>query len=420
VSSNPDNAGEELFVRGIGTELRRARNYLDVTSFSLEHRGESALDKDFYRRLNRGESRVRHTLRWGARFQAEYIDDRLKEWSAVDSAEYLRYDEYVSALNRLESARISGYVSETWRITEGITLVGGVRGNYWTLNGDMLISPRLQFVFWPHGRDPLGGVRSWPAQFRFAVGLYGQPPFYRELRDFDGRVYTEVRSQRSMHVIVGADYRFEIRRRPFKLFGELFYKPYFRLVPFEFENVRIRYYPDRNAVGYAYGMDAKINGEFIPGIDSWFSLSLLRTMEDAENDEKGYVPRPTDNNVIISFFFQDEVPRLPTLKAHINLTYNSGLPFGPPRVYENRTPFRMPSYFRVDLGLSYMVYFKSRFDRKKRYGVESVWVGLDVFNLLGRQNVVSYQWIEDLFTTRWAVPNYLSQRLINGRVVVKF
>ncbi len=420
VSTNPDNAGEELFVRGIGTELRRARNYLDVTSLSLEHRGECALDRDFYSRLNRGESRVRHTLRWGARFQSEFIDDWLKEWTATDSAEYVRYNEYVSAKNKLESSRISAYLSETWRVSEGITLVGGIRANYWTLNGEALVSPRVQFVFHPHVKTPDGLIVAWPAQFRFAVGLYGQPPFYRELRDFDGVVFRDVKSQRSMHVILGADYRFEIRRRPFKLFAEVFYKPYFHLIPFEFENVRIRYYPDRTAIGYAYGMDAKINGQFIPGIDSWFSLSLLRTMEDADGDGRGFVRRPTDNNVIISFFFQDEVPRLPSLKAHINLTYNSGLPFGPPRVYANRTPFQTPSYFRVDLGLSYMVFFKSRYDRKKRYGVESVWIGLDVFNLLGRQNVVSYQWIEDLFRIRWAVPNYLSQRLVNGRVVVKF
>ncbi|MDW8334198.1 MAG: TonB-dependent receptor plug domain-containing protein, partial [Bacteroidia bacterium] len=410
VSSNPDNAGEELFVRGIGTELRRARNYLEATSLSVEHRGECILDRDFYLGLRNGQNLVRHTLRWGLRYQAEWIDDWLKEWDAVDSAEYIRYGEYVSAKNRLQSSRVSGYVSETWRISQNVTAAVGLRANYWTLNRETLISPRLQFVFQP----------QTAVQIRAAVGVYGQPPFYRELRDFDGKIFRDVKAQRSMHVIVGADYAFEIRRRPFKLFAEAFYKPYFRLVPFEFENVRIRYYPDKTAVGYAYGMDAKINGQFIPGIDSWFSLSLLRTMENAQDDDKGFIRRPTDNNVIISFFFQDEVPRLPTLKANINLTYNSGLPFGPPRVYVNRTPFQAPSYLRVDFGLSYMVYFKSRYERRKRYGVESVWVGLDVFNLFGRQNVVSYQWIEDLFQIKWAVPNYLSQRLVNARAVVKF
>lgn len=411
-----ESFNEEVFIRGVGTELREARNFLNVNILSYAHRGEWNLDKNFYHKIGQARSFVSHKLQWGAQLSREWVQDEVKEWAAIDSADFLRVSEYIRTRHYLASYRLQGYLQHSWKPSRSTVLTLGLRGNYWTVNQQFLLSPRLQFVY----NAPVSAESKTELQFRLAVGYYRQPPFYRELRAFDGSVNTDVRAQNAIHYIAGMDFVFRIWNRPFKLFTEAYYKQLFDLVPYQIENVRIRYFPQYTAVGYAYGLDAKINGQFIEGIDSWLSVSLLNTKEDVNGDDRGYVRRPADQRLMVSLYFQDEVPRIPSLKVHINLVYASGLPFGPPGVLNNRTALGAPFYNRVDLGINKVFMFKPKHERKNKFGIESLWVGLEVFNLFQRQNTISYQWVTDVYETRFAIPNYLSARLINARVIVRF
>ncbi|MBX3101055.1 MAG: TonB-dependent receptor [Bacteroidetes bacterium] len=409
---------EVTYTRGVGSELRWARNFLNVFILQAEHHGQVILDRDLARKLSQADAYVRHKFSWGLRWQQDQVNDRFREWSATDSADFLRLEEQVRSRVTLHSWRTAGYVQEIWRTSRTTNLIAGLRANYWSLNEELLLSPRVQFVYDPslrkYASDTLRRRNNY--QLRLAAGAYHQPAFYRELRDFEGNLYTNRPAQRSYHFIAGGDYVFRMWRRDFKLFAEAYYKYMPLLYPFEFDNVRIRYYPRYEAEGYAYGIDARVNGQFIEGVESWFNVSWLRTQEQVKGLNQGYVRRPTDQNLLISFFFQDEFPMLPALKMHINLIYGSGLPFGPPTVLENRTVFRMPFYNRVDLGFSYEVRMKTQAALKPK----SLWFGLDVFNLFARPNTVSYTWVKDVFNTRFAIPNYLSSRLLNVRVVATF
>jgi outer membrane receptor protein involved in Fe transport len=240
------------------------------------------------------------------------------------------------------------------------------------------------------------------------------------MRDFAGNVNTNLKAQRSYQFIVGGDYQFTSWGRPFKLLVETYYKKIENVVPYDIDNVRIRYYARNDAEAYAYGLDTRINGEFIKGVDSWFSLGLLNARENLFFDNKGYIQRPSNQWMTISMYFQDEMPHNPTFKAHINMVYGTGLPFGPPRNVDQRNVFNAPAYRRVDLGLSKMILFKSIEERKKRVSAESIWLSVEIYNVLATNNVVSYLWIKDIFNTQFAVPNFLSQRMLNVRGIVRF
>ena len=416
-----ENFNEVINIVGIGSELRNARNFLLVEQVSGEFRGDWRLDRNFHTRIRRSNAYLRHTLSFGLRTVAIRIEDRFREWVALDSADYARVTELIRADNRQTSQQYQGFVQYTFRSSRTTNLISGLRTNHNTLNGQTLVSPRMQFV-WEPGRklDSLGRLRPNNLQLRASVGYYAQPAFYRELRDFSGQVFPETRAQESIHYILGSDWVFRAWGRSFKLFTELFYKDLLRVIPYELENVRLRYYPQNWARGSAYGIDARINGQFIEGIESWFSASLLQTRENVVGDGRSSVRRPSDQRLILSFYFQDEVPRIPTLKVHINFVYNSGLPFGPPRNIDNRTVFQMPSYQRVDIGLSKLISLRVREDYDRKLGLESLWIGLEVFNLLQRENTVSYTWIEDVNQVRFPVPNYLSARLVNLRAILRF
>jgi hypothetical protein len=416
-----ENFNEVVNIIGIGSELRNARNFLLVEQVSGEVRGDWRLDRDFHARIRRSDSYLRHTLSFGIRALALRIEDQFREWVALDSADYARVTELIRADHRQTSQQYHGFSQYTFRSSRTTNLIGGVRVNHNTLNGQTLISPRAQFV-WEPGRklDSLGRPQPNNLQVRAAIGYYAQPAFYRELRNFEGRIFPETRAQESVHYILGTDYVFKAWGRSFKLFTELYYKDLLRIIPYELENVRLRYYPEHWARGYAYGIDARINGQFIEGIESWFSASVLQTREDVIGDGSGSVRRPSDQRLIFNMYFQDEVPRIPTLKVHINLVYNSGLPFGPPRNLNNRTIFQIPSYQRVDIGLSKLISFRAREDSDRKFGIESLWIGLEVFNLLQRENTVSFTWVEDVNQVRFPVPNYLSARLINLRGILRF
>lgn len=438
------NFGEEVGQRGIGTFINHARTNLTAYVFSGEHKGTYTINRN-------------KQILWGAKYSNENINDKLSEWKYVDSAGFslpitdpqqILLEDVIKQKIQISSNRVSGYVegilSKETKDTALISATLGLRANYWDLNNQTLVGPRATFGLKPNWkkRDFL---------FKFSTGYYYQPPFYRELRGIDGKVNYNIKAQTSIHFVLSSDYNFKSWRRPFKFIAEAYYKYLDNLIPYEVDNVRIRYSAKNNAKGYATGIDMKVNGEFVKGLESWASLSIMQTQEDIKNDyyyeylnsdgakivpgytnnniavdsirhEPGYVPRPTDQRVSFGLFFQDKMPRLPDLKMHLNLLFGTGVPFGPPGSDRYQQVLRMPSYRRVDIGFSYQVLKDTRTVKPKNPGryLKSVWVSLEVFNLLGTNNTVSYIWVEDVTNRQYAVPNYLTQRQLNLRTIIKF
>jgi hypothetical protein len=436
-----DDLGEVAFNRGIGTFLDHARNYLTANVVSAKYIGNWL---DGYRVLD-----------WGLKYQYESINDKLSEWAMIDSSGFsiplnsneLRITEVLKTEINLNSNRVTGFLQNSWRFsdTSKHTLTAGVRFHYWDVNKQFIATPRVNYAF-----DP-----QWEKTdmiFRASGGLYYQPPFYRELRDLNGEINKNVRAQQSYHAVIGMDYNFKAWKRPFKLVAEVYYKYLNDLVTYEIDNVRIRYYAQNNSRGYATGLDLKVNGEFVKGIESWASMSVMTVQEDIIDDfyydyynsdgEKivygitenstptdstkespGFIPRPTDQRVNFSLYFQDYVPKLPSFKMHLNLVFGSGMPFGPPDNTRYKDTLRIPPYRRVDIGFSYMLLGeKKRFVGPKnplKY-FKSIWLSFEVFNLLGTNNTLSYLWISDITNRQYAVPNYLTARRINAKIVMKF
>lgn len=422
-----DNFGDVAFNRGVGTYLDHARNYLDINVVNAELKGQIDHDK--------------HRINWGVKAQHEMIDDRLNEWNMIDSAGFslpktpdhpgdtLRTtssDYPLEIFNVLKtdlsvrSSRFMGYVQDAieWsgaRHRHGLTY--GVRANYWTYNQQTVVSPRVNYAFIPDWeRDYL---------FRLSTGMYHQPPFYREMRNLEGELNPDIKAQRSYQIVGGVDYNFLAWKRPFKFTAEAYYKYMTDVIPYVYDNVRIRYYGENSAVAYATGMDFKINGEFVKGVESWFSMSLMKTEEDILNDSvvdengnvsyPGYIPRPTDQRFKFSLFFQDYLPNNPTFKFNITLHYATGLPYGPPESEKYLHTLRMPPYRRVDLGLS-----KLLLSEKKSDTFKSIWLHVDVFNLFQISNTISYLWIKDIENNVYAVPNYLTNRQVNVKLRANF
>ncbi|MEM6628602.1 MAG: carboxypeptidase-like regulatory domain-containing protein [Bacteroidota bacterium] len=406
-----DEFNEAQFDLGIGSELRHARNYLRANVLSGQIKGQWNI-----------QGKNKHQLNLGIKYQRQEIDDDLKEYLGRDSAEYLvdlngefDVDEFIRGRARLNANLFKAYAQHTWKLSQTKTLVSGGRIFYHDLIDQWMFSPRVQFV-----QDYSQKKGGPDLRLRLAGGLYFQAPFYREFRRLDGTLNLDIKPQRAIHAIAGLDHQFQAWGRPFKLFTEAYYKRLLDLIPYEIQNIRIRYYPDQTADGYAYGLDMRLNGEFIEGVDSWLSMGILKTAEDIQGDERGAVPRPTDQRFTASLYFQDEFPLNPTFKVHMNYIFGSGLRFGPPRVFENRTDFGFPSYQRVDLGFSKLISFKGKDERLGRQGVESIWATLEIFNLFQRENTVSHIWISDLDLRQFAIPNHLSARLLNARVIFRF
>jgi len=317
----------------------------------------------------------------------------------------------------------------------------GVRSNYLDINRQHVFSPRFQLSFEPnrqHNRDVRFNNRGdsllkKDVSVKAAFGYYYQPPFYRELRNLQGELNTDVQAQRAIHFVLGTDFLFNAWGRPFKFFAEGYYKKLDHLIAYEIDNVRIRYYAQNNSSGFATGADFRINGEFLKGTESWASLSLLRVVENLTNDSvvgadgsvryPGFIPRPTDQRVNFSLFFQDELAKNPIYKMHLMLVYGSGLPFGPPNTHIYSDEQRMPPYRRVDIGFSKMI-VDERLTADQRSGLaktfRSAWISLEVFNLLQMNNTISYLWVKDVTNTQYAVPNYLTTRRVNLALLFKF
>lgn len=417
-----DDFGQEAFNRGIGTYLDHARNYLNATILNAEHRG-------IY-------SKGRSSLQWGVKAQYEAINDKMKEWKLVDSSDYSlpnppdeignpnptpstpQLQNVLTSENNLVSGRLSAYVQNTWNLDDELNrfnLTVGARVHYWTYNKTPLLSPRASFNYKP--------MWTRDITFRFATGIYFQPPFYKEFRDSKGNLNENIKAQRSVHVVLGSDWNLKIWKRPFKFVSEVYYKYLTNLIPYDVDNVRIRYYAENSAHGYATGVDFRLNGEFVKGIESWASLSVMKTAEDIENDGyDGYIARPTDQRVTFSLFFQDYLPKNPNIKMHLTLVFGTGLPFNTPDMPKYKQDFRMPSYRRVDIGSSYLIKGEnSKVSLKNPFRFfRSVWLSLEVFNLLQVSNTVSYLWITDVTNTRYAIPNYLTPRQLNLKLVADF
>ena len=433
VNSNigDEDLGEVEFSEGIGSQITHARNDLDALIFNLEHRGDYT--------LNNGS-----VLEWSAKYTHEDIRDRLVEWEVIDSAGFSinppnidafneqPYEPFegplvtfqnIRATNFTTIDRIQAYAQWSKRTEIGNNEVfynAGVRVHNWSVSGEgiessnqTVISPRAQFAIKP----------DWESDmlFRLSAGMYYQPPFYRELRDSSGIVQPNVKAQQSIHIVAGNEYSFEMWDRPFKLVSEAYYKNLNDVNPYTIENVRIRYRASNNAKAYAYGLDLRLNGEFVPGTESWFSFGYLKTEENI--DGRGFISRPTDQRLKFGVLFQDYVPNIPELKMYLNLVYNTGVPGGSPS-YADPYDFqnRLPDYKRADIGVSYVFV-----DGKKEY--KSGWksrfkefsVGVEVFNMFDVQNSITNTWVRDVYSKRqFAIPNFLTPRVYNIRLQMRF
>jgi len=398
-AQNAANFNQCILTRGAGTNFRHARNELQVNLVTLAHKGQYQWNKN-------------NEFLWGISGGVENITDKLSEYSYEDSAQYITITERLNSTVNLNSFRTQGYIQNTWNPDSSQTITIGVRLNHWSLNNQLLASPRMQYAVKP---------KKWKKDIvlKTAVGVYRQPPFYREMRAYDGTLNKELKAQTSYHFIVGSDYNFKVSDRKFKFITELFYKYLENVVPYDMDNVRLRYYALNNAKAYATGVDFRVSGEFIKGEESWFSLSLLDTKEDVNDDNRGYIRRPSDQRITAGIFFQDHIPNNPTLKMYLNLVYGSGLPFGPPRNQKFRSYFPGPSYNRVDIGFSKMITFYDK-NTEKNKGLESLWISLEVLNLIGAKNTISYSWFQDYNSNQYAVPNTLSARFVNLRMIAKF
>ncbi|GAA4272337.1 carboxypeptidase-like regulatory domain-containing protein [Aquimarina gracilis] len=433
---NTDIGSEDLgdieFAEGVGSQLTHARNDLDALIFNIQHKGTYTYDN--------------HQFDWGIKYTSEDIKDRLQEYEIIDSAGFsirppirdlINDQPYtpfespivpfvsVRATNEVTVDRISGYAQYSLRsnIKENEIWANlGVRAHNWNISGNtvnpsnsqVVISPRAQFAIKPNWKTDM--------IFRVSGGLYHQPPFYRELRDSLGVVRPNVKAQQSIHLVVGNDYSFNMWNRPFKLTSEIYYKKLTDVNPYTIENVRIRYRARNNAEAYAQGVDVRLNGEFVPGTESWVSIGYLKTEENI--DDRGYISRPTDQRLKIGVLLQDYVPSIPSLKGYLNLVYQTGVPGGSPS-YADPYDFqsRLRDYRRADLGVSYVVVDANKRLKQGNFfnNFEELSLGLEIYNLFDNQNSITNTFVRDAASQRqFAIPNFLTPRVFNVRVGMKF
>ena len=410
---NNDGETESL---GIGTYHEHARNRLNASMVSLGLTGQNRF--------------TNHQLRYGLWLKKEKVDETMREWELRDSAGYSlphsadRLDIVYNmvSVNSEKSTHFEFYLQDTYRkeFDEGsLVLNYGARLTHWDWNKETLFSPRATVAFTPEANDNL--------TYRFSTGIYYQTPFYKEMRDtvtIDNNTTAflrkDIKSQRSIHFVLGMEYKFRLNSRPFKFTAEAYYKALSDLVPYNIDNVRVVYYGGNISKGYAAGLDMKIYGEFVPGTDSWLSLGVMKTEEKIGGGKS--VPRPTDQRFNCAIFFSDYFPNTDRWKVTVQGHYAGGLPFGPPHSGREKQVFRMPSYRRVDLGISYRL-LKNE-DRHIYTGIgrafRNIWLGLDAFNILDISNVNSYYWVTDITNHQYAVPNYLTRRQINARLLFEF
>lgn len=398
---------------GVGTYMEHARNYLKANVKSLK--------LAFYHKSKK------HDIQAGLTYKIEHISEKSKEYEMRDSSGYniphdganLKLIYSLNAKNTLDANRLETYIQDTYKFTSKgehafFTLNYGIRFSHWNFNKESLFSPRASLTIVP--------AFNHDVTFRFATGLYYQAPFFKELRDtttIDGTTYAtlnnKIKSQRSIHFIAGYDYRFKINKRPFKFTAEAYYKALSNIVPYTVNNVKIVYDASEQCSGHATGVDFKLYGEFVPGTDSWVSLSLMDTKLNIRGKS---IPMPSDQRYSLNLFFTDYFPGTDRWKMSLKLAFADGLPFGAPHRDISEQPFRAPAYKRADIGMSYRLLNNE--NRSKKSIFKNIWLGLDCLNLLGINNVNSYYWITDVTNHQYAVPNYLTGRQINARIQIEF
>ena len=398
---------------GVGTYFQHARNYLKAHVESIK--------------LMARHTTKQHDVEGGVTYKMEHIKENSAEYEMRDSAGYsiphtgkdLNMIYSLRARNELNANRLEVYLQDTWRFRSGgdadstqtlYTLNYGLRFAHWNFNRETILSPRVSLSIIPAFNQNLS--------FRLATGLYYQSPFFKELRDTTTRnsvtyatLNRKIKSQRSLHLIAGLDYRFSMKQRPFKFTTEIYYKILGNIVPYSVNNVKVTYYGDNVASGYAAGIDMKLFGEFVPGTDSWLSLSFMNTRMKLNGLS---TPLPTDQRYALNLYFTDYFPGTNRWLMNLKLAYADGLPFSAPHRELERNNFRAPAYRRADIGMSYRLLNNE--DRHSKSIFKNIWIGVDCLNLLGINNVNSYYWITDVTNQQFAVPNYLTGRQINARV----
>jgi hypothetical protein len=406
---NDAQSAEQL---GVGTYAEHARNYLTANVQSLK--------------LMTNRKLRHHEIEGGLVIKWEQIKEQAREYEMRDSSGYsiphtsnrLDLIYTLSSKNDIRSTRLEGYIQDTYKWHRGdnfFTLNYGVRFANWSFNKETLVSPRASLALVPaHNPD---------ITYRLASGIYYQAPFYKEFRDTTTTagitkvaLNKHIKSQRSFQIIGAMDYRFKMRDLPYKFSAEIYYKALSNLVPYNVQNVKITYYGENLCSGYAAGLDMKLYGEFVPGTDSWISLSLMRTQQKMNGQ---WIPMPTDQRYALNLHFTDYFPGTTRWKMTLKMAYADGLPFGAPHRGITNQNFRAPAYKRADIGMSYLAYEPTE-GKAKTYGLKRIWLGLDCLNLLGISNVNSYYWVTDVTNRQWAVPNYLTGRQVNGKIIVEF
>lgn len=428
-NAGSENFGEVDFSQGIGSQINHARNDLDALINAIQIRAS----------LKKGKNEWQA----GIKYQNENIRDKINEWEIIDSVGFSvrppnslinnqPYEPYsgpiepyqnVKAKNTIDTKRITGFVQlsrKTFIENHELWMNFGARVHHWNIKANALnqksntvISPRIQLAIKP----------NWSADmlFRLSGGWYSQPPFYKEFRGYDGLVNPEVKAQKSIHIVTGNDYSFKLWNRPFKLTTEMYYKNLTEINAYSIDNVRIRYRADNLTDAYAYGIDMRLNGEFVPGNESWVSFGYLKTEENI--NDRGYIARPTDQRIKFGVLFQDYIPNLPSLKAYLNIVYNTGLPGGAP-AYSDVYKFqnKLNDYKRADLGISYVLTdinkpilngFPSKF--------KELTIGLELFNIFDIRNAITNTWVRDAYSKQqYGIPNYMTGRVLNMKLGMKF
>ncbi|SHG06938.1 CarboxypepD_reg-like domain-containing protein [Flavobacterium micromati] len=430
-SIGSETFGEVSFTRGIGSQLNHARNDLDALIVNTEIKG-------FH---DWKESQIE----WGIKYTRESIRDRVIEWEVIDSAGFSLnppiidlprndqpYSPYTGPLIPFQNIRatnfntinrFSGYAQWSLKSLIGSSEVwynAGVRMHNWEVQGaatasrsQTTFSPRAQFAIKPNwDRDML---------FRFSGGFYHQPPFYRELRDAAGMVQPNTKAQQSIHFVLANDFSFKMWSRPFKLVSELYYKSLTDVNTYTIDNVRLRYAANNNATAFAQGLDLRLNGEFVPGTESWISFGYLKTEENS--NDRGFIARPTDQRLKFALLFQDYMPNIPSIKLYLNLVYNTGLPGGSPSytdpyLYQNR----LNDYRRVDVGFSKVFIDNTSGEIKNKLfkDFKELAIGLEIFNLFNNQNAITNTWVRDVYSkNQYAIPNFMTTRVFNIKLTAK-
>jgi hypothetical protein len=416
---------------GAGIFQTYARNTLNIVDYNFSHKGN--LDKG------------RHVFQWGLGYDKTRISDQLNEWEYQDSAGYsLPYNPNLLQLNKvtrssanLDINKFNGYIQDNIVSGDSIkafTLQAGLRFNYNDLNQELLLSPRVSASWKPDWKKDI--------IFKAAAGAYHQPPFYREMRRYDGSLNTAVKAQRSLQAIAGLDYNFYGLRRPLRLSAEAYYKRMTNVVPYDIDNVRIRYFGENRAKAYAAGLEMRLFGEIVKDAESWISLGLMKTKEDLENDfykvykidslnvptdsslvEGGWLRRPTDRFISFGMFFQDYLATNKNFKVYISTLYGSNLPYNIPGSVKYRNALQIQPYIRMDIGFSALLLDTEKSNRRSHSpfrNFETIWASFEIFNLIDRPNTISYLLIKDFANNTFTMPNRLTPRLVNFKLVARW